>query len=267
MAEQRPIDWLLIGTGDIARKRVLPALRQAPGCRVVAVCGRTDAAARAFADEFGIDRSFDCVETALSDSYARATYIATPVDLHVPLTIAALKAGLDVLVEKPLGLDAGECAAAVACARAHPAVAGCAYYRRCSARYQHARETIARGELGRIVFVRMAYSSWFDPVPDGPGHWRVVKARSAGGPLADVGSHMFDLLIGLFGLPRTVFARAESTVHRYAVEDSAVVVMELACGAQAVASFHWNSRAWAHSSRSSVPTAASSGVPSTRDRW
>jgi predicted dehydrogenase len=61
-----------------------------------------------------------------------------------------------------------------------------------------------------------------------------------------MGVHMFDLMIGLFGLPRSVYARIETNVHDYGAEDSAVVLMKLANGAQVAATFHWCSKTWSH---------------------
>ena len=92
----------------------------------------------------------------------------------------------------------------------------------------------------------MTYFSWFCPVEDDPKHWRVVREKSGDGPLSDMGSHMFDMLIGIFGLPKRVYAKCESLVNNWDVEDSASVLMTLAGGAHVTASFNWNSKTWRH---------------------
>jgi predicted dehydrogenase len=143
-------------------------------------------------------------------------------------------------------MDAADAAQAVEAARDRNLRAGCAYYRRCSLRFAHAEEMIRRGEFGRIVLVRMAYSSWFNPSPDDPKYWRVVRSKGGGGVLADMGSHMFDVLIGLFGMPVKVIAETKTLIHPYEVEDTAAVLMELPGGAPVVAGFCWNSKTWAH---------------------
>jgi predicted dehydrogenase len=61
-----------------------------------------------------------------------------------------------------------------------------------------------------------------------------------------MGTHMFDVLIGLFGMPETVFAKAETLVQPYAVEDASVAILTLPGGAQVLASFHWSSKTWSH---------------------
>jgi len=74
--------------------------------------------------------------------------------------------------------------------------------------------------------------------------WRMVKSKSGGGVLADMGCHMFDVMIGLFGLPAAVFARVRAQTFAYEVEDSAVMIMRYDNGPDVTASFNWNSKAW-----------------------
>ena len=113
-------------------------------------------------------------------------------------------------------------------------------------RETHLRQLLAEGRLGRIVLVRLCYWGWFNPAPDDPKHWRVEKHRSGGGPLADMGSHMLDQLIGLFGMPLTVSAKCETLAQNYEVEDSASIIMTLANGAHVTAHFGWQSKTWRH---------------------
>ena len=239
------VKWLLVGTGDIVRKRVAAALTTAAGGTVAGICGGRDRA-EAIADEFGTNNVYDDLDAALADCDADAVYVATPVYRHRPETIKAIEAGKHVLIEKPLGLDGNDAQLIVDAADRAGVKAGCAYYRRCSGRFAHLKQLIADGALGRIVLVRTVCYSWFDPARDDTKFWRVVQNRSGGGPLADMGSHMFDILIGLFGLPKSVFAHCDTLVQDYEVEDSSAIVMTLANGAQVTASFGWNSKTWCH---------------------
>jgi len=239
--------WLLVGPGDIAQKRVAPALAAAENSEIVGLVYHTRRRqAEELAKKFSVRRVFDQFDRALDESQANAVYLATPVFLHSAHAVAAMESGRHVLIEKPLALDEADGAKIVAAAKRTGMTAGCAYYRRFFPRYRHAVETLAGGELGDLVLVRMVYFGWFDPAPEDPKHWRVVRSKSGGGPLADMGSHMFDMLIGLFGMPVSVYARCDNLVHKWDVEDSASAVMTLAGGAHAVAVVNWNSRAWRH---------------------
>lgn len=240
------VKWLLVGAGDIAHKRVAPALAAAPASALVGICDPRQEAARELAAQHSATEIYADLAEALERTQADAVYLATPVHLHAAHCIQALQAGKHVLVEKPLGLSTAECNLVLAASAASGKTAGCAYFRRLSPRYQYARDMLARGEFGRLVLIRLVYHSWFSPAPDDPKYWRVVRARSGGGPLSDMGSHMFDVLIGLCGLPARVYARCDNLVQHWDVEDTASVLMTLPGGAHVTASFSWSSKTWRH---------------------
>ena len=239
------INWLVVGAGDIARKRVIPALAAESRSKIAAVCDLVPERAAEVAREHGARACTD-YEQALEDGEIGAVYIATPVFLHVPQAIAALQAGKHVLVEKPVGLSYAQACELGEVAQNATGFCAVAYFRRLYPRYRMAQEMLAKGEFGQVVLVRLTYFSWFDPAPDDPKYWRVIPEKSGGGPLADMGTHMFDAMIGLLGLPARVVAKVATLTHSYAVEDSAAAIMEFASGAQVIASFNWNSRTWSH---------------------
>lgn len=239
------LTWLVVGTGDIAEKRVMPALDAEPRCRITAVCDTVQQRARSAAEPRGA-QVFTDLDTALSDSGADAVYVSTPVYLHTPHAARALAAGKHVLVEKPIALGYREAAELAAAAERAGTKCGAAYFRRFHPKYDMAQQMLKDGEFGNIVLIRMTYFSWFDPEPDDPKYWRVIPERGGGGPLSDMGSHMFDVMIGLLGLPTTVYAKTQTLIHDYAAEDSSVIIMTMPNGAQAIASFHWCSKTWSH---------------------
>lgn len=240
------LSWLLVGAGDIAQKRVAPALAGCKNSELTAVCDLRKEAAIALSHEFGVSRVYSDFDSAIADSDADAVYLATPVSLHVDQLISALEAGKHVLVEKPLGLSGEQCMRAMSAAEKSGKIAACAYFRRLFPRYIYAKEMIENGEFGRIMSARMTYFSWFSPSPEDPKYWRVVRSKSGGGPLSDMGTHMFDVLIGLLGMPASVYAKCDNLLNDWDVEDSAALVMTLADGAQITASFNWNSKTWRH---------------------
>lgn len=238
------VRWLLVGAGIIAGKRVAPAIAQAHNSELLGVCDVVPENAEKIAEEHKASEVFTDLGRAIADTKAEAVYVATPVFLHVPTAVKALEAGKHVLVEKPLGLSADDTERLLQVADRHRELkAGCAYYRRFYPAYDHARGMIEAGEFGDISLVRMHYYSWGRFASH---DWRAVKAKSGGGPLSDMGSHMFDVMIGLLGMPESVYAKVQTKTHDYEVEDSAVVVMRLADGGDVVASFHWNSKTWTH---------------------
>ena len=101
------VRWLLVGAGDIARKRVAAALAGAADSEIVAVCDMVEENAGALASEYGLSEVFGDLDEALEKTSADAVYVATPVWLHVRHAVQALEADKHVLVEKPLGATSG----------------------------------------------------------------------------------------------------------------------------------------------------------------
>ncbi len=193
--------WGIAGYGDIVRRRALPALLS-QSHQVTRVWGRNTARARSLCDEFGAGRAAPDYADLLSD--VDVVYVATPVAAHIPLTAEAVRAGLPVLVEKPLGLFATPDPALDidACAATGPTV-GVAYYRRLAPALARLRHLLAGRTVHRAT---VALRSGFDPAPDDPRRWRTDPAVAGGGVLADIGSHRLDLLVWLLGEPSGVQA-------------------------------------------------------------
>src|SRR5688500_17483722 len=93
--------WGIVGTGYVARKFAW-GLRAVPGARVAAVCSRSESTARAFSADFGDVPFTTLVEDLVRAPGVDAVYIAPPPTCHRDQALAALAAGVPVLIEKPL---------------------------------------------------------------------------------------------------------------------------------------------------------------------
>ena len=240
------IRWALIGAGIIANKRVGPALAAEPRSELAAVVDSDPRKAETLCRAFGCGRPVANFEQVLADTSIDAVYLATPVYLHAQQALAALKAGKNVICEKPLALNASEAMEVARAAKKIPAKAATAYFRRFTMKYRHAMELLKKGAFGRVILIRICYHTWTEISPDSPIAWRTDRSLAGGGVLADMGSHMFDVMIGLFGLPAKVFAKVRTLTFPYKTEDSAAMVMEYENGCLVTASFNWNSKTWSH---------------------
>ncbi|MFI7447284.1 Gfo/Idh/MocA family protein [Nonomuraea sp. NPDC049714] len=195
-----PLRWGVAGYGDIVRKRALPALLSL-GETVTCVWGRDAARAQRTCDEFGA--GFGTADYGKLLGAVDVVYVATPVATHLPLAMAAARAGLPVLAEKPLGVlpAPAERPAADELDDAH---VGVAYYRRLAPAVRRALDLLSGRAIHEVV---VDYRGPFDPGPDDPKLWRTDPALSGGGVLADVGSHRLDLLCLLLGEPVVTGAR------------------------------------------------------------
>src|SRR5690625_3167682 len=95
---------------SFARAAYLPALRQIPDAKVVAIASARLQSATSTAEEFGVSAAYDDWQEMLRNHELDLVCIATPTDTHGPMTLAALKAGAHVLCEKPMAMDAAEAA-------------------------------------------------------------------------------------------------------------------------------------------------------------
>ena len=148
--------WLVIGIGDITTKRVLPAILAEPRSTLAGIVTRDPAKAAVY----GVPGWTD-LETGLRESAADAVYVATPVFLHAPQTIAALRAGKHVLCEKPMAMNYAEAVSMQRAAEESGRTFGVAYYRRMYPKMDRARQLIAAGAIGRPVFAEATAHDWF----------------------------------------------------------------------------------------------------------
>ena len=122
---RRMLNWLVIGIGDITTRRVIPAILEEERSHLHAILTRDPAKAESYSA-----RVFTDLDTALEDAAINAVYVASPVFLHAPQTIASLHAGKHVLCEKPVAMNYPEACAMVKAAQAAQKTLGVAYYRR-----------------------------------------------------------------------------------------------------------------------------------------
>jgi predicted dehydrogenase len=226
-----PLSWGLIGCGDIARKRVAPALRDMDQCDFVAVSRERGELAEAFAEEFGARRWYSNWQELLLDKEIAAVYIATPVGLHAAQTIAAAEAGKHVLCEKPMAMNVQECDRMIAAARANGVILGVAYYRHFYPVVQRAKEILESGEIGTSVVAQINAFEWFDPPADNSRYWLLRKDISGGGPMFDFGCHRIEVLRNILGAVKKVSAIATNVLFDREVEDTAAALFQFERGA------------------------------------
>jgi 1,5-anhydro-D-fructose reductase (1,5-anhydro-D-mannitol-forming) len=105
-AESKPNVWGLVGTGRIARDRILPGIVGCPGSRLGAVVSRDRKRAETFAAEFGASRAYTDYSEMLGDPEITVVAIETPNSLHAEQAVDAARAGKHVFCDKPLATSA-----------------------------------------------------------------------------------------------------------------------------------------------------------------
>jgi 1,5-anhydro-D-fructose reductase (1,5-anhydro-D-mannitol-forming) len=240
------LNWIVVGIGDIATRRVIPAIQAEPRSRLYGVVTRDPAKAAPYNTT-----AWSTLNEALLDPAVHVVYVATPVFLHAPQTIQSLRAGKHVLCEKPMAMNEAEAQTMVQAAEVSGRTFGVAYYRRTYPKVQRAKRLLEAGAIGKPVLAELTSHGWVDEgwVDEkslggkGPDRsWLVDPAKAGGGPLYDIASHRIDLLNFLFGQPLRVSAQLSNVVHHYPVEDNATVMIEYAGGVRGIVDVRWHSK-------------------------
>lgn len=159
-----------------------------------------------------------------------AVYIATPVDLHRPQTIAAAAAGKHVLVEKPMAMSVAECDEMIAACAEHDVRLGVAFYRPFYPVVQRMRELIEAGGIGQVLSVSAVTATPFAISSGDDGYWRVIPEQGGGGALMDIGSHRLDLFLQLCGPVSGIKAFCSTIAADYAADDAVTAVLQFESG-------------------------------------
>ncbi|MFT3691167.1 Gfo/Idh/MocA family protein [Paenirhodobacter sp.] len=209
----------VIGAGVIGRTHI-DTLERMPGMRLSAI---VDPVA---AESCGVPCLPD-VAALIASGLADAAIVATPNETHLPVSAALLRAGLPVLLEKPVAesLDSALRLIAVAEETGVPVLVG--HHRRHNPITRAARDAIAAGVLGDLVMATVT-CALAKPDPYFNAAWR--RNPGAGGPLLINLVHEIDLLRHFFGEIATVQALTSNARRGFAVEDTAAVCLRFASG-------------------------------------
>ncbi len=181
----------IAGFGLHGDKRLMPGFAKASHCRVVAISRRDPVKAKATAERYGLPYAFLSTEELARCPEVDAVFVASPNALHLADTLAALKNGKPVLVEKPMAMNANECVQMIGAAEERKLKLGVAQVFRFEESTRRMREHVQGGDLGPVVYARAEFSFL------GRGHvrsWMNDAEIAGGGPIADIGVHCIDTL-------------------------------------------------------------------------
>ena len=218
----------LIGTSGWSERMYLSSLASDPRARVAALCGRRPERTREVAERFGVPRTFSDYREMIAAGGLDAVVVAAPDDEHHAMTLAALDAGLHVLCEKPLARSAEQAHEMWSRAREAGVVHMTLFTFRWLPAHRFLGELVAAGRIGEPRAFAFRFVHGLGVRED--LRWRGDAARSDG-VLADLGSHLFDLVHWWLGPVTAVSADLHGFGSPDAANDSATVSLRLASGA------------------------------------
>lgn len=189
----------LIGYGYAGKTFQAPLIRATPGLELAAVASRDAAKVHADLPEV---RVHDTPAALIADDSLDVVVVATPNDTHAPLAAEALRAGRHVVIDKPMALDLAEARGLVALADASPGQLSVFHNRRWDSDYLAVKQAIDEGLVGEVMHFESHIDRYRPAVRD---RWR-ESAGPGAGIWYDLGPHLVDQALQLFGLPERVQA-------------------------------------------------------------
>ncbi|HEX8319510.1 Gfo/Idh/MocA family protein [Longimicrobium sp.] len=239
----------LIGYGLAGSAFHAPLIATTRGMRLAfVVTSNAERAARARAENPGVE-----VVDSADRLWGRAgemnlVVVASPNCTHVPLAWAALRAGLAVVIDKPMAATAAEGRAVADEARERGLLLSVYQNRRWDGDFLTVRKLIAEGALGNVFRFESRFERW-RPTPK--GDWREdPDPAGAGGTLFDLGPHLVDQALVLFGPVTHVYAEVSAHREGVRVDDDAFVALTHASGVRS--HLHVSATAAEHGTRMRV---------------
>jgi len=205
MTRPEKLRWGVLGVAKIATAKVIPAMQRGECAEIVAIASRDLAKAESAATTLGIPKAYGSYEELLADPEIDAVYNPLPNHLHVPWSIRAAEAGKHVLCEKPVAMNAAECATLIEARDRTGVKIGEAFMVRSHPQWIRAREIVRSGEIGDLRVLVTAFSY----LNRDPKNIRNI-AEWGGGALMDIGCYAVQISRYLFEYePRRVLALIE----------------------------------------------------------
>lgn len=212
-----------IGAGLQARRRI-PAIQNSKKSQVIAITSRNLETARQLAEKYSLKVVKNWQEI-VADKALDIIVVATYPDSHAKITIAALKNGKHVLCEKPLAKTIEEAKKMVLAAKKYGKILKCGFNHRYHPAVMLAKEMVASGEIGNLLFGRGVYGHCGRPGFE--KEWRANKKYAAGGILMEQGIHLIDLYRSFFGEFSEVSCMANTIYWPIKpLEDNAMVILK-----------------------------------------
>jgi len=229
MSTEKKLRVGIIGCGGMGQGHCRTMSQKVPEMQLAAVCDNDPATAERVGKEYGVP-SFTNHEALIASGTCDAVIIATPHPWHPAPAIAALKAGLHVLTEKPLSENIETADEMVKTAQRKKRVLGVMFQQRFVPACRKAIEIAQSGALGRILRATLIAPDYRSQAYYNAGKWRATWKGEGGGVLLNQSPHMMDFFVSLTGRPKAVLGMTATAMHKIEVEDLAEARLEFAGG-------------------------------------
>ena len=192
-----PLRLGIVGCGSVTREYHLPVLTKVPDLHIAVLCDNQVSAARLIQTEFRLAETIVTTTVNTLHGNVDAALVAVPPRLHAPVAIGLLNAGIDVLCEKPLATGLLEAQQMIATAQTNHRILAAGLQMRFHPNNDLLRNVVTDGWLGNIQEVVAEFGAINDWHMTGPSYYS--RAQTGGGVFFDMGVHLVDRIVWLFG--------------------------------------------------------------------
>jgi predicted dehydrogenase len=219
----------IIGCGKVGHLHAAGLMR-IPESEFTAVCSRNPEKAQSFAQKYKV-KAYTNISEMIEKSGVEMVTIGTPHPAHAVPSIAAMKAGAHVLVDKPLASSLANCDAMIQAAHKYNRKLGMISQRRLYPPVQRIRQAIDAGKIGNPILGTVTMLGWRDEAYYKSDPWRGKWIEEGGGVLVNQAPHQLDILQWVMGPIDSLFGFWDNLNHSYIeVEDTAVAVIRFKNG-------------------------------------
>jgi len=186
------LNWGVLGYAGIARKHVIPALKNTEEAKLYAIASRSQAKLDEAVRTFGFEKTYTSYDELLDDPDVDAVYIPLPNQLHKEWVIKAANKKKHILCEKPLSMTAADCEEMAKAAKDNDVFLMEAFMYRFTNRIAKLNEILASGKIGEIRAIKSSHR-FFMADMDNPNEIRMNRELE-GGALHDVGCYPLNII-------------------------------------------------------------------------
>jgi scyllo-inositol 2-dehydrogenase (NADP+) len=222
-----PIRTAVLGYGLAGRVFHCPFVAAVPGLELSAIALRSEQSAQrtaeAVKDLYPQAKILNSITDAIHSPEIDLIVVGTPNDSHFEYASAALRAGKHVVIDKPIAVSSAECAELIDLSTRHDRIVAPFHNRRFDNDYLTVKKVIAEGRVGRVNQI-ISHMDRFRPIQR-PNTWKEAPGGAAG-LLFDLGPHLIDQALGLYGPPASITASVRHDRDKTDIDDAFSIIFE-----------------------------------------
>jgi predicted dehydrogenase len=201
----------LVGSSGWSEFMYLQNLQGFEHGEIVAIAARNEVRLQSLGEKYGIEHLFTDVQSLIDSGTIDAIIVATPDEHHHPITMAAIKAGIHVMCEKPLAMNAVDAKEMLDAVEAAGLIHNVMFTWRNLPLHKKVKELIDEGAIGNVYHFDIRF--FMDYACSNAYQWR-LDVKHGTGALGDLGVHDIDLARWMVGEISSVSASLKNSVDR-----------------------------------------------------